>query len=50
MLKKEEDFKVQLAALEKDLLQSLATAEGSKTLIVLILFINIVNYYCYYYC
>ena len=28
MLKKEEDFKVQLAALEKDLLQSLATAEG----------------------
>ena len=29
MLKKEEDFKVQLAALEKDLLQSLATAEGN---------------------
>jgi dynein heavy chain 2 len=29
MLKKEEDFKVQLAALEKDLLQALATAEGN---------------------
>lgn len=29
MLRKEEDFKVQLAALEKDLLQALATAEGN---------------------
>ena len=29
MLKKEEDFKVQLAELERDLLQALATAEGN---------------------
>ena len=29
MLRKEEDFKVQLAGLEKDLLQALATAEGN---------------------
>ena len=29
MLKKEEDFKVQLATLERDLLQALATAEGN---------------------
>lgn len=29
MLRREEDFKVQLAALEKDLLQTLATAEGN---------------------
>jgi len=29
MLRREEDFKVQLAGLEKDLLQALATAEGN---------------------
>ena len=29
MLRREEDFKVQLASMEKDLLQTLATAEGN---------------------